>query len=142
MSDRPEAPAWWRSQADKRQQHDDETLTAALREAFDSCTKGPEQVPTQADVERIGAIADQIDEACFPQDATAVSSVLGDTCPRCGGQLDYDEVDIGVGTLRGNPGCPDCHWVPGHSETPVSCPRCGTPGDQDDCRECHPTRPR
>jgi hypothetical protein len=25
--------------------------------------------------------------------------------------LEYDEVDIGVGTMRGNPGCPDCHWT-------------------------------
>jgi hypothetical protein len=34
-----------------------------------------------------------------------------DTCPKCGGALEYDEVDIGVGTMRGNPGCPDCHWT-------------------------------
>lgn len=36
-----------------------------------------------------------------------------DLCPRCGGQLEYDEVDVGIGTMRGNPGCPDCHWTPG-----------------------------
>lgn len=35
-----------------------------------------------------------------------------DTCPKCGAPLEYDEVDIGVGTIRGNPGCPDCHWTP------------------------------
>jgi ribosomal protein S27AE len=37
-------------------------------------------------------------------------------CPRCGSDLEYDEVDIGVGIQRGNPGCPDCHWVPGEDE--------------------------
>jgi len=36
----------------------------------------------------------------------------GDVCPDCGGRLEYDEVDIGVGTLRGNPSCPDCCWTP------------------------------
>lgn len=36
-----------------------------------------------------------------------------DPCPQCGEQLDYDEVDIGVGVMRGNPGCPSCHWTPG-----------------------------
>jgi len=35
-----------------------------------------------------------------------------DDCPNCGAPLEYDEVDIGVGTLRGNPGCPECHWTP------------------------------
>lgn len=35
-----------------------------------------------------------------------------DTCPKCGCPLEYDEVDVGVGTMRGNPGCPDCHWTP------------------------------
>lgn len=37
-------------------------------------------------------------------------------CPRCGSDLDWDEVDNGVGTERGNPGCPDCHWVPGEPD--------------------------
>ncbi len=35
-----------------------------------------------------------------------------DICPECGGPLDYDEVDIGVGVQRGNYGCPECGWVP------------------------------
>lgn len=35
-----------------------------------------------------------------------------ETCPECGAELEYDEVDIGVGTLRGNPGCPECYWTP------------------------------
>lgn len=35
-----------------------------------------------------------------------------DKCPRCGEALDFEEVDIGVGTLRGNPGCPACFWTP------------------------------
>jgi len=41
-----------------------------------------------------------------------------DTCPKCGTELEYDEVDIGVGTLRGNPGCPECHWTPS-DENPI-----------------------
>lgn len=36
----------------------------------------------------------------------------GPTCPECGCPLEFDEVDVGVGTIRGNPGCPNCHWVP------------------------------
>lgn len=35
-----------------------------------------------------------------------------DLCPRCGEALEFDEVDIGVGVMRGNPGCPNCHWTP------------------------------
>ena len=35
-----------------------------------------------------------------------------DKCPRCGEALDFEEVDIGVGTLRGAPGCPACYWTP------------------------------
>jgi hypothetical protein len=35
-----------------------------------------------------------------------------DKCPRCKEPLDYEEVDIGVGTLRGSPGCPACFWTP------------------------------
>lgn len=37
---------------------------------------------------------------------------LEDLCPECGADLEYDEVDIGVGIMRGNPGCRDCGWVP------------------------------
>lgn len=33
-----------------------------------------------------------------------------DRCPECGAELVWDEVDIGVGTERGNPGCPECLW--------------------------------
>jgi hypothetical protein len=36
----------------------------------------------------------------------------GDLCPECGHELEFDYVDIGVGLLHGNPGCPNCHWVP------------------------------
>ena len=31
-------------------------------------------------------------------------------CPRCKEPLDYDEVDVGVGVIRGNYGCPNCFW--------------------------------
>ncbi len=33
-------------------------------------------------------------------------------CPKCGEELDCDEVDIGVGTLKGNYRCPnrDCGY--------------------------------
>jgi hypothetical protein len=80
----------------------------------------------------------------FPQDATAASSVLGDTCTRCGGQLDFDEVDVGVGTIRGNPGCPECHWTPTPARLADECQRCGTPleysegleRDYPDCPRC------
>jgi ribosomal protein S27AE len=33
-------------------------------------------------------------------------------CPECGEILQYDEVDIGVGVLRGNTSCPGCGWCP------------------------------
>jgi ribosomal protein S27AE len=33
-------------------------------------------------------------------------------CPKCGAELEYDEVDIGVGVQRGNYGCPECGWAP------------------------------
>lgn len=31
-------------------------------------------------------------------------------CPVCGGALDHDEVDIGVGTMVGPSFCIDCGW--------------------------------
>jgi hypothetical protein len=35
-------------------------------------------------------------------------------CPRCGGDTEVDEVDIGVGMQQCGPrGCPVCHWVEG-----------------------------
>ena len=39
-----------------------------------------------------------------------------DRCPKCGTKLDFDEVDIGEGTLRGNYRCPGCGWVEGDDE--------------------------
>jgi hypothetical protein len=34
-------------------------------------------------------------------------------CPKCNSELDYDEVDIGVGVLKGNYRCPNsnCDWT-------------------------------
>ena len=31
-------------------------------------------------------------------------------CPSCGGALDHDAVDIGVGTMVGPSFCPNCGW--------------------------------
>ena len=39
-----------------------------------------------------------------------------DLCPQCGEPLEFDEVDIGVGVLRGNPRCFDCQWVEDDSD--------------------------
>lgn len=36
----------------------------------------------------------------------------GDVCPNCGDDLEFDEVDIGVGVERGNPRCLSCGWYP------------------------------
>jgi transcription elongation factor Elf1 len=35
-----------------------------------------------------------------------------DNCPSCGAQLTFDEVDIGVGVLKGNARCEECGWEP------------------------------
>lgn len=37
---------------------------------------------------------------------------MNEFCPECDAPLDWDEVDIGVGTQRGNYRCPDCGWEP------------------------------
>lgn len=34
-------------------------------------------------------------------------------CPRCGGETEADEVDVGPGVVRGPRGCPACFWVEG-----------------------------
>ena len=33
-----------------------------------------------------------------------------DRCPDCGAPIEFDEVDIGVGEMKGNPHCPECGW--------------------------------
>lgn len=47
-------------------------------------------------------------------------------CPKCEEELDCDEVDIGVGTMRGNYRCPACGWGESDIELPdtVSLARC------------------
>lgn len=37
-------------------------------------------------------------------------------CPTCGAELEFDEVDIGVGVQRGNAWCPDCGWYAGRED--------------------------
>lgn len=32
------------------------------------------------------------------------------TCPKCGSECQRDEADIGVGTMYGPWGCPNCAW--------------------------------
>jgi len=32
-------------------------------------------------------------------------------CPKCGGELERDEADVGVGIVYGPAGCPACFWV-------------------------------
>lgn len=38
--------------------------------------------------------------------------MTNECCPRCGAELEYDEVDIGVGVQRGNYRCSECGWEP------------------------------
>jgi hypothetical protein len=80
-----------------------------------------------------------------------------DLCPRCGEPLEFDEVDVGVGVIRGNPGCPACHWVSDQKPEPeeeirvlLKCPQCGAEQEDLDgfgvvaCSACgyctHPSR--
>ena len=37
-------------------------------------------------------------------------------CPDCGCELNYDEVDIGVGIQTGNYRCDRCGWCPERDE--------------------------
>lgn len=41
-------------------------------------------------------------------------------CPNCETELDFDEVDIGVGTQIGNFVCPECGWTPPPLDTEES----------------------
>lgn len=34
-------------------------------------------------------------------------------CPQCGGALERDEADVGVGVIYGPAGCPSCYWTEG-----------------------------
>lgn len=74
------------------------------------------QVLTSVRASSPEAAADLVRRQTMPMVLTEPEIVsvtrVTDPCPRCGKQLTYDEVDIGVGTLRGNPGCESCHWTP------------------------------
>jgi len=37
-------------------------------------------------------------------------------CPSCNMPLEFVEVDIGVGIIRGNYYCPECNWTPEPAE--------------------------
>lgn len=41
-----------------------------------------------------------------------------DPCPCCGEELSYDEVDVGVGTMRGSAFCPSCYWSADNDRQP------------------------
>jgi hypothetical protein len=41
---------------------------------------------------------------------------VGDKCPQCGGDLERDEADVGVGVIYGPAGCPACFWVEPESD--------------------------
>lgn len=51
-------------------------------------------------------------------------------CPRCGGELECDMVDNGVGMEQCGPyGCPACHYVEPRltlADDEPPCPRCGS----------------
>ena len=36
---------------------------------------------------------------------------MDQTCPECSEELSFDEVDIGLGTLKGNWRCDFCGWT-------------------------------
>ncbi len=40
-------------------------------------------------------------------------------CPVCGSELDYDEVDIGVGIQTGNYRCEICGWYPARDDEDI-----------------------
>ncbi len=48
-------------------------------------------------------------------------TTVTDPCPECGDQLQFDEVDIGVGIQRGNPHCDSCLWYPGAVKVACEC---------------------
>ncbi len=79
MSEDRMKATWWQNQ--RADHKDDRTLGDALRDMYKR----------------------QADRDQYPQDRSAASSVLGDTCPRCGGQL--EETD---GLERDYPWCPAC----------------------------------
>lgn len=39
-------------------------------------------------------------------------------CPNCNEPLEFDEVDVGVGSIRGNYHCPNCGWEPPQLDLP------------------------
>jgi len=99
MSDRPEAPSWWKSLGNRR--HGAEAMDEkAMTKLYNRCHRGT--APKDA-ADHI--VDQQVGLEDYPQDRTAVSSVLGDTCPRCGGQLEHHE-----GLERDYPDCPNCRW--------------------------------
>lgn len=54
------------------------------------------------------------------------------SCPRCGGETEVDEVDIGVGMQQCGPrGCPACHWVEGDPALWPPDPEAGYDPDED-----------
>lgn len=50
-------------------------------------------------------------------------------CPCCGAPCQRDEVDVGVGTITGPWGCPDCGWVEAQPELLETLPMDEDPDD-------------
>lgn len=40
-----------------------------------------------------------------------MSNFKDNACPRCGGETECDEADVGIGVMYGPRGCPSCFWT-------------------------------
>lgn len=63
---------------------------------------------------------------------------LDEKCPQCGGELERDEADVGVGVMYGPAGCPACFWVEGDpiASMASTMPTMPTPISLKTCKEC------
>lgn len=65
-------------------------------------------------------------------------------CPVCGGCIEHDAVDIGVGTMYGPAFCIDCGWSEGNEqdESPFDAPESYLDADESDQGRRRSGRPR
>jgi hypothetical protein len=100
-----------RVRTDRRADAEIDSYCPICSHALDTCSRCGTQTPA-IPLEAAPPVLRRPAEGEDGRGAMNMADTTDDICPECGALLEYDEVDIGVGTIRRNFSCPVCGWMP------------------------------